>query len=65
MPVPQLDVLISARAVNSPDGKGAIVQSLDGLYQLDCDESGCSWSILSHKLTETVNFPLLFNLPEK
>merc|ERR1712079_28997 len=42
MPVPQLDGLNSARAVNSPDGKGAIVQALDGLYQLDCDESRCS-----------------------
>ena len=51
------------RAVNTPDGKGAIVQKMDHLYQLICIVSGCSWTTLAPKLTKGVAYTEMFNLP--
>ena len=51
------------RVVNTPDGKGAIVQYQDKLFQLTCDTSGCSWSTLPETLDRAVHWAVVFNLP--
>ena len=52
-----------AKAVNTPDGQGAIVQHEEHFYQLNCDVGGCSWSILPQKLGVEVRYAVAFNLP--
>ena len=54
-----------ARAVNTPDGKGAIVQKNENLYQLTCIISGCSWTTLAPTLAKGVDYTVMFNLPQK
>jgi hypothetical protein len=40
-----------AKAVTSASGQGAILQYYDHFYELACDISGCSWTILPQELS--------------
>ena len=54
---------LGARAVTSPSGQGVIVQVFDNLYELNCDISSCSWTILPQRLKKGVIFATLLALP--
>jgi len=54
-----------ARAVPSPSGHGVIVQLNEHFYKLQCQVSGCFWSILKQKLKQSVLGAVLFALPEE
>merc|ERR1711874_667188 len=43
-----------AQAVTSPSGQGAIVQHKEHLYELKCELSGCSWTILPQQVIQGV-----------
>ena len=52
-----------ARAVTSASGQGAIVQHNEYLYELKCEISGCSWSILAQNLDLGVQLAVMMTLP--
>jgi len=52
-----------ARAVTSPSGQGAIVQHYEHLYELTCETTNCSWTILPQKLKKSVRHATLLALP--
>ena len=52
-----------ARAVTSAAGQGAIVQMGEHFYEVTCEFSGCSWSILAQKLDVGVTHPVIMTLP--
>jgi hypothetical protein len=52
-----------ARAVTSSSGKGAIVQMWEHFYEVTCEISGCSWSILAQKLDLGVRSAVMMTLP--
>ena len=53
----------TARAVTSASGKGAVVQHDGHLYELSCNVSSCSWSIMKQKVYPKVNNHVMMNLP--
>ena len=52
-----------ARAVTSASGQGAIVQIWEHFYEVTCEISGCSWSILAQNLDYGVILPVMMTLP--
>ena len=52
-----------ARAVTSESGEGAIVQMWDHFYEVTCEFSGCSWSILAQNLDLGVTEAVMMTLP--
>ena len=52
-----------ARAVTSAAGQGAIVQMGEHLYEVTCEISGCSWSILAQNLDVGVASSVMMTLP--
>ena len=52
-----------ARAVTSASGQGAIVQHNEYFYELKCEISGCSWSILAQNLDLGVQLAVMMTLP--
>jgi len=56
---------VGARAITIPSGQGVIVQHNEHIYQLECQKSGCSWSILKQNLRQSVRHAVLFALPEE
>ena len=52
-----------ARAVTSAAGQGAIVQIRDHFYEVTCEISGCSWSILAQNLDVGVSDAVMMMLP--
>ena len=52
-----------ARAVTSASGKGAIIQMWERFYEVTCEFSGCSWSILAQKLDLGVTHAVMMTLP--
>ena len=52
-----------ARAVTSAAGQGAIVQSGKDFYEVTCEISGCSWSILEQNLDVGVAHAVMMTLP--
>ena len=52
-----------ARAMTSSSGKGAIVQMGKHFYEVTCEISSCSWSILAQKLDVGVTHPVIMTLP--
>ena len=52
-----------ARAVTSAAGQGAIVQMGKHFYEVTCEISGCSWSILEHNLYVGVAHAVMMTLP--
>ena len=52
-----------ARAVTSAAGQGAIVQMGEHFYEVTCEISGCSWSILAQKLDVRVDSSVMMTLP--
>lgn len=63
LPTDYEDNFNGAKAVTSPSGKGAIVQHQEHLYELKCEVSGCSWTILPQKLKQGVEKAILLALP--
>ena len=56
-------VFYGARAVTSAAGQGAIVQMGEHLYEVTCEISGCSWSILAQNLDVGVARAVMMTLP--
>ena len=52
-----------ARAVTSAAGQGAIVQMQEHFYEVTCEISGCSWSILEQNLDVGVAHAVMMTLP--
>ena len=52
-----------ARAVTSAAGRGAIVQMGKHFYEVTCEISGCSWSILAQNLDVGVTSAVMMMLP--
>ena len=52
-----------ARAVTSAAGQGAIVQMREHFYEVTCEISGCSWSILAQNLDVGVTLAVVMMLP--
>ena len=52
-----------ARAVTSASGQGAIVQMWEHFYEVTCEISICSWSILAQKLDLGVAHAVMMTLP--
>ena len=52
-----------ARAVTSASGQGAIVQIWEHFYEVTCEISGCSWSILAQILDVGVTSAVVMMLP--
>ena len=52
-----------ARAVTSAAGQGAIVQIGKHFYEVTCEISGCSWSILAQNLDVGVIDAVMMTLP--
>ena len=52
-----------ARAVTSAAGQGAIVQIRDHFYEVTCEISGCSWSVLAQNLDVGVTDAVMMTLP--
>ena len=52
-----------ARAVTSAAGQGAIVQSGKDFYEVTCEISGCSWSVLAQNLDVGVIDAVMMTLP--
>ena len=52
-----------ARAVTSAAGQGAIVQLEKHFYEVTCEISGCSWSILAQNLDVGVTSAVVMMLP--
>ena len=63
LPTDHYSSFLGARAVTSLSGKGAIVQHEEYLYDLSCEVSGCSWSILPGKLEQKVKYAAMMTLP--
>ena len=55
----------AARALTSADGQGVILQYDEHLIELQCQVSGCSWTILQQKLRQSVRGAVVFALPEE
>ena len=51
------------RAVTSAAGQGAIVQMREHFYEVTCEISGCSWSILAQNLDVGVIDAVMMTLP--
>ena len=49
--------------VTSASGQGAVVQFMEHLYELNCEISGFSWSILPQKLKHKVRLAVMMALP--
>ena len=49
--------------MTSADGQGAIVQMRDHFYEVTCEISGCSWSILAQNLDLGVTHAVMMTLP--
>lgn len=49
--------------VTSASGQGAVVQFMEHLYELNCEISGFSWSILPQKLKNKVRLAVMMALP--
>ena len=54
---------VGARAVTSAAGHGAIVQMGEHFYELNCEISGCSWSISAQNLDLGAAFTVVMTLP--
>ena len=52
-----------AVAVTSATGQGAIVQMREHFYEVTCEISGCSWSILAQNLDVGVTSAVVMMLP--
>ena len=52
-----------AKAVTSAAGQGAIVQMREHFYEVTCEISGCSWSILEQNLDVGVKGAVMMTLP--
>ena len=52
-----------ARAVTSAAGQGAIVQMGKHFYEVTCEISGCSWSVLAQNLDVGVIDAVMMTLP--
>ena len=59
----EYDQFSGANAVTSPSGKGVIVQHYKQLYELTCEITGCSWSILPQRLSPGVKNAVMMTLP--
>ena len=63
LPTDYKDDFWGARAVTSASGQGAIVQMRKHFYEVTCEISGCSWSILAQNLDVGVYQPVMMMLP--
>jgi hypothetical protein len=52
-----------AKAVTSVSRQGAIIQMWEHFYEVTCEISGCSWSILAQKLDMGVTSGVMMTLP--
>ena len=52
-----------AAAVTSESGQGAIIQHMEYFYELKCNTSGCSWTILPQQLSPGVRLAVMMTLP--
>ena len=51
------------RVITSASRQGAVVQFEEYLYELKCNTSGFSWTILPQKLKQKVRFAVLMAFP--
>ena len=49
--------------MTSSSGQGAIIQVREHFYEVTCEISGCSWSILAQKLDLGVSHGVMMTLP--
>ena len=49
--------------MTSAAGQGAIVQMREHFYEVTCEISGCSWSILAQNLDVGVKYAVMMTLP--
>ena len=49
--------------MTSASGQGAIIQMWEHFYEVTCEISGCSWSILAQKLDVGVISGVMMTLP--
>ena len=49
--------------MTSVSGQGAIIQMGEHFYEVTCEISGCSWSILAQKLDLGVQSGVMMTLP--
>ena len=49
--------------MTSASGQGAIIQMEERFYEVTCEISGCSWSILAQKLDLGATFGVMMTLP--
>ena len=52
-----------ASAVTSASGQGAIVQHYKHFYELTCEVSDCTWTILPNQLNPGVEDAVMMTLP--
>jgi len=56
--------ILDAQAVVKPDGKGAIVQYRDKLYELECSKE-CQWTVMPQTPPKSVTSAIMMYLPPK
>ena len=61
----QIDPDVGARALPTLTGDGAILQTTQYVYQLNCNASACNWEKLQKKLSLPVTFAVTMILPEE
>ena len=52
-----------AKALQSLDGNGAILQYQNHFYQLMCNTSSCHWNIMEQNLMKSVSHAVMMYLP--
>ena len=63
LPSPYTSTHNGPRGVTSTDGKGAYVQQSNNFFQLSCDTSSCSWSVMTQTLDQGRDSSVLMYLP--
>ena len=54
-----------ARVLPSLSGNGAYLQYKEYIYELTCTSTSCNWSVMTQKLTNSVNAAVMMYLPYK
>ena len=63
LPTDHENSFMGASAVTSASRQGAIIQKREHFYEVTCEISGCSWSILAQKLDVGVTFGVMMTFP--
>ena len=53
-----------ARALPSVAGNGAYLQYKQYIYELSCTSTSCNWSVMAQKLSNSVTYAVMMNLPD-